>query len=114
MKITDKGITVDAAVLTRAFNPITRTIDFETVFESITVNGNIADETVVIEGGASSAIEFAVYDAGTKSLVVKFRESGMYRYEGISLTLAFRFAQAESKGAFFHREIKNRFIATRV
>lgn len=65
----------------------------------------------------SSNIRGIAHDAATATLWVKFaatmpQDEKIYEYHGVSAELFDKFQAAESKGKFFHQEIKPKFTGT--
>jgi hypothetical protein len=57
----------------------------------------------------SSAIRSVGYDFRRATLDIEFVHGGLYRYFDVPASLYDAFMQAESKGQFFHAEIRDRF-----
>ena len=57
----------------------------------------------------SSNIEAIGYDAATKELEIDFQGGTSYTYSGIPKELHEQFMAAESKGKFFHVNIRSKF-----
>ena len=55
----------------------------------------------------SSAIRSVGYDVATKRLEVEFISGTIYQYVDVPENLYIDFMRAESKGAFFDRNIRN-------
>ena len=55
-------------------------------------------------------IRGAWYSEARQQLDLLFGSGRRYRYSGVPLELARRFASTEAKGRFFNREIRNRFL----
>src|SRR6266849_10531286 len=60
----------------------------------------------------SSQITAVGYDAATRELVIKFRDSGrmaeaIYAYDSVLPELATELIAAESPGSYFHRHIRH-------
>jgi hypothetical protein len=62
----------------------------------------------------SSTIQAIGYDAERSALRVQFVSGGTYEYAGVPADLFERFAASESKGRFFHQEIKPKFVHTKI
>jgi hypothetical protein len=60
-------------------------------------------------GHASSVIRGAWYLPERRQLDLLFTSGRRYVYSEVPLTIATGFAEAESKGRFYNREIRNRF-----
>lgn len=58
---------------------------------------------------ASSAIATIAYDAVAEELHVTFHETGRYVYSRVPRGVYDAFMRAESKGAFFHEHIRDRY-----
>ena len=54
----------------------------------------------------SSQIKAIGYDAAAKELHVEFNTGALYSYADVSPSLWNEFDEAESKGSFFHKNIK--------
>lgn len=57
---------------------------------------------------ASTSLRAVRYDADRRVLEVEFTGGSRYRYEGVSPDLYAGLLQAESLGAYFNREIRDR------
>jgi hypothetical protein len=57
----------------------------------------------------SSVIRFFRYAADTRELKVAFVSGRVYVYEDVPPEVAAAFKEARSKGAFFNREIRDRY-----
>ena len=57
----------------------------------------------------STVIRGAWYKPERRQLDLLFTSGRRYVYSGVPMAIANRFAQAESKGRFYNREIRNRF-----
>ena len=57
----------------------------------------------------SEAIRDISYDADRSKLFVRFRDGDRYVYVGVPGEVHRSFLDAESKGAFFAREIRDRY-----
>lgn len=58
----------------------------------------------------SSVIRFLRYAPGTRELKVTFVSGRIYLYEDVPPEAAAAFSQARSKGTFFNREIRDRYV----
>lgn len=61
----------------------------------------------------SSNVEAHGYDAATRTLAVRFKGGGEYRFTDVPADLADKFAAAESKGSFFAKSIRGHFTSTK-
>lgn len=59
----------------------------------------------------SSMIESIGYDAGTSVLEIEFKGGVVWAYENFPEYLWYEFEAAESKGKFFHKNIKEQYTA---
>lgn len=57
----------------------------------------------------SSNINAIGYDGLRKVLVVQFLDGGIYKYENVSNYIYEDFMKIESKGRYFHQNIKGKF-----
>jgi len=57
----------------------------------------------------SSNINRIGYDVDGLKLYVEFKSSKCYVYEGVPLSVFVGFKQADSKGSYFSRNVKNKF-----
>ena len=62
----------------------------------------------------SSNLKSVGYDTDKKILEVEFQGGGIYQYDKVSQIVFEEFMTAESKGRYFHANIKNKFAHTRV
>lgn len=63
----------------------------------------------------SSNLKAIGYNPDSRELFVQMvRNDSVYKYAGVSLNLFERFTNAESKGRFFVREIKDKFETTKL
>lgn len=62
----------------------------------------------------SSNIASIGYDSETNELRVLFTNGGVYQYDGVTQEVYDALLQAESKGAYFSKFIKNDFPGRRV
>jgi len=58
----------------------------------------------------SSAISAIGHDPETLRMRVRFRDSGTYDFCGVPEHVFLRFLQAPSKGRYYHRHIKGRYL----
>lgn len=58
---------------------------------------------------ASSHLKSVGYDPDTETLEVEFRTGPIYVYQKVPVDLIDRLLSSDSPGAFFNREIRNRF-----
>jgi len=63
---------------------------------------------------ASSNIESIGYDKEKATLHVQFRGGGLYTYPGVEMSLYEDFFSADSKGKFFHQNIRSNFSAKKM
>ena len=61
----------------------------------------------------SSAIRRVSYDENANLLTVTFTQTGTYTYFGVPPFRYEQFLQAESKGSYFNRHIKDRYAFAR-
>ncbi len=61
----------------------------------------------------SSAIRSIGYDASTSTLEIEFNSEVVWQYYDFPESVWYEFESSESKGKFFHREIKNQYTGTR-
>ena len=62
---------------------------------------------------ASSNISGIGYDQSTRVLTVQFHRGAVYDYDDVPPNVHHEFLNADSKGRFFQRYIRNDFTATR-
>jgi len=62
----------------------------------------------------SSMINSIGYDSNSSTLEIEFNSGVVWQYFDIPESLWFNFENTESKGKFFHREIKNQYNESRV
>lgn len=65
------------------------------------------------DGGDSSTIDNVKHD-GDSTLTVTFLSGGVYEYDGVPYSVFQAFREADSKGRFFHSEIKDVYGYERV
>ncbi len=73
--------------------------------------------TIKVDGSTNiAAIAYTAGDPETNdgTLNIRFHNGGEYSYSNFGAELAEEFFAAESKGAFFHRKIRNQFIGVKV
>lgn len=58
----------------------------------------------------SSVIRFFRYSPDTRELKVTFVSGRLYVYEDVPPEVAAAFRQARSKGTYFNREIRDRYV----
>ena len=68
-------------------------------------------ERIKIEG--SSNIVSIGYDETNLILEVEFKGGSVYKYLDVPIDVFNNFMESDSKGSFFHRNIKNTYGATR-
>ena len=59
-----------------------------------------------ISVNSSNILEIG-YNEVTRTLVIKFKHGGIYRYSPLTLQAYHSFLRSKSKGEFFHKNIKN-------
>ncbi len=64
-------------------------------------------ERLIVE---SSVIFTVGYDTKKGDLEISFRDGGIYLYLGVPAGIYLELMNAESKGAFFDRKIKDQFV----
>jgi hypothetical protein len=62
----------------------------------------------------SSALTAAAYDDERRALQVEFRDGTVYQYFDVPRKDYQDLCQAESKGLYFNRHIRNRFASTKL
>lgn len=62
----------------------------------------------------SSMLRSAGYDPNTSTLELEFNNGAVWQYYDFPESLWYEFDTADSKGKFFHREIKNQYSESRV
>jgi hypothetical protein len=62
----------------------------------------------------STTLARAEYDAKGHQLVLDFRDGSRYRYSGVQAPIFVDLLRAPSQGAFFNREIRNRYPYVRI
>jgi hypothetical protein len=62
----------------------------------------------------SSMIKSIGHDAQSSTLEIEFNSSEVWQYFDFPESLWYEFESSESKGSFFHREIKNQYGESRV
>jgi hypothetical protein len=62
----------------------------------------------------SSMIKSIGYDPNSSTLEIEFNNGAVWQYFGFVESLWYEFENSESKGKFFHREIKNQYSESRV
>jgi len=62
----------------------------------------------------SSMIKSIGYDAQSSTLEIEFNSGEVWQYFDFSESLWYEFESSESKGKFFHREIKNQYSESRI
>ena len=62
----------------------------------------------------SSNIRSVGYEANVQGLELEFRSGGIYRYAGVPEKIYSNLMRAESKGSYFHNQIKDRYPFTRM
>lgn len=64
--------------------------------------------------GSSTVIRGAWYLPERRQLDLMFASGRRYVYSGVPMAVATGFAEAESKGRFYNREIRNRFACREI
>ena len=62
----------------------------------------------------SSMIKSICYDVSSSTLEIEFSSGQVWQYFDFPESLWYEFENSESKGKFFHREIKNQYGESRV
>ncbi len=62
----------------------------------------------------SKMIKSIGYDAQSSTLEIEFNSGAVWQYFDFQESLWYEFENSESKGKFFHREIKNQYSESRV
>lgn len=62
----------------------------------------------------SSMIKSIGYDSNASTLEIEFNSGPVWQYFDFQESLWYEFESSESKGKFFHREIKNQYSESRV
>ena len=62
----------------------------------------------------SSMIKSIGYDPNSSTLEIEFNNDAVWQYFDFLEYLWYEFKSSESKGKFFHREIKNQYSESRV
>ena len=62
----------------------------------------------------STTLASAEYSAPSAQLTLVFRDGSRYRYSGVPMPLFAALVPAPSHGAFFNRQIRNRFVHVRL
>lgn len=58
---------------------------------------------------SSSNISSIGYDADSQTLEIEFNNGGVYQYSGVSQDVYDEMMSADSKGKYFHANIKNTY-----
>ena len=66
------------------------------------------------ENVESSMIRSIGYDTNSATLEIEFNSGPVWQYSDFPESLWYNFKGAESKGKFFHREIKNQYPESQV
>ena len=66
----------------------------------------------VIQVNNSKAIQTIIYNQEKSQMMIKFADSPLYTYDNVEKDLFEAFSQAESKGSFYHKQIKPFFTPT--
>ena len=62
----------------------------------------------------SPSVRSIGYDKRTRTLEVEFKSGTIYRYASVPIEVWSEFLQAESKGQFFQRRVRDHFPTTRL
>jgi len=62
----------------------------------------------------SSSIKSVAYDKEESKMWLRFKSDALYEYQGVELQVAKDLVSAESKGKFFHENIKNKYPYTKI
>ena len=62
----------------------------------------------------SSMMKSIGYDSNNSILEIEFNSGAIWQYYDFPESLWYEFNSTDSKGKFFHREIKNQFTESRV
>lgn len=62
----------------------------------------------------SSMMRFVGYDSNSQTLEIEFNSGGVYNYLGVSQGDHDAMMSSDSKGKFFHANIKGRFPETKL
>lgn len=62
----------------------------------------------------SSSIEAIGHDPVNKSLIVQFKNGGMYRYDGVSVDHHAKLMDSDSVGTHFQKHIRAKFNGVKV
>lgn len=54
------------------------------------------------------------YTTESEILEIEFHSGGIYRYASVPEKVYWGLMQADSKGSYFHKEIKERYVTTRI
>jgi hypothetical protein len=65
--------------------------------------------TPLMDSVQSGNHELAGYDAPSQTMVVQFKNGGVYEYRGVPQEIYDQYSQSESQGSFFSRNIKGRY-----
>jgi len=71
-------------------------------------------EIVILDVNDSTLVENIVYNPEKRSLDVWFTTGSAYTYFGVPLIVVFRFVAAKSKGEYFNRNIRGKYITSRI
>lgn len=63
---------------------------------------------------SSTAIKAIAYNEAKHTLIVDFTSGGTYEYEGVPSNIYQAFEAAPSKGSFFHQNILDRYLFTKL
>lgn len=62
----------------------------------------------------STQIKSVGYDRTTQMMEIEFNGGALYRYEEVPETMFISLRVAKSKGSFFHKLIRGKFITTKI
>jgi len=69
----------------------------------------VSFSSVILKEVQSSNITHVGYDGATQTLFIRFRNSGTYRYDGVSAAQHKALVESKSIGKHFHEAIRSRF-----
>ena len=67
-----------------------------------------------VEGLVSSNLSYIGYSNTTKSLRLSFGAKAIYEYTDVPIEKYIELKDAESKGKYFHSNIKNKYTTTKI
>lgn len=62
----------------------------------------------------SSMIRYIGYEASNGTLEIQFNSGAVWQYYDFPESLWYEFKEAESKGKFFHREVKDKYSGSQI